>query len=90
MAHDGRKQAFGIGARDGELIGVADSGRLDLDQHLAPLGPLEVELDDLQGLGFLKGDCSAGFHGLIQRVGSRTIVAGRGGSSTASPKFERK
>ena len=43
VAEDGRKQALGIGARQGELVGVADAGRLDLDQHLA--GPRPVELD---------------------------------------------
>src|SRR5215210_4249659 len=46
MAHDGRKQTFGIRPGDGELIGVADAARLDLDQHLARFRPLEVEFDD--------------------------------------------
>ena len=39
VAEDHREQPLGIGARAGELVGVADAGRLDLDQHLPAFGP---------------------------------------------------
>ena len=35
VAEDGREQALGIGAREGELVRVADAGGLNLDQDLA-------------------------------------------------------
>ena len=49
MAEDGRKQALRIGARQREFVGVADAGRLDLDQHLA--GARAVELDVVTSSG---------------------------------------
>ncbi len=42
MAEDRREQPFGIGAGQRELIGVADAGGLDLDQHFAVVRPLEL------------------------------------------------
>ena len=62
VAHDGREKALGIGARDCELVGMTDAGRLDLDQHLALLWTFEIDLDDLERLGFLEGYGGAGFH----------------------------
>ena len=44
VAEDRREQAFGIGARERELVGVADAGRLDLDQHFAGLRAFEVDV----------------------------------------------
>jgi hypothetical protein len=35
MAEDRREDAFRVGARAGEFVGVADAGGLDLDQHFA-------------------------------------------------------
>jgi hypothetical protein len=35
VAEDGGEQALRIAAGEGELVGVADAGGLDLDQHLA-------------------------------------------------------
>ena len=35
VAENGGKNAFGIGARSGEFVGVAKAGRLDFDQDLA-------------------------------------------------------
>src|SRR5207249_10462719 len=42
MAQDGREDAFRVGARERVVVGVADAGGLDLDQHLAELRALEV------------------------------------------------
>ncbi len=62
MAEDRREEALGIGARQRELIGVADAGRLDLDQHLAVSRTVEVDLHDLQRLSGGDSDSGAGFH----------------------------
>jgi hypothetical protein len=43
MAENRRKQSFGISARQRELIGMADTGCLDLDQDLAGFGTVEVD-----------------------------------------------
>ena len=48
MAQDGGEQPFGVGAGERELVGVADAGGLDLDQHLPGLRPVEVDLRDLR------------------------------------------
>ena len=63
MAEDRREQPFGVGARQRELVGVADAGGLDLDQHLAGLGPFELDVHDRERLGLLQCDGGAGFHG---------------------------
>ena len=38
MAKDRGEDPFGVGTRQGEFVGVADAGGLDLDQDLALLG----------------------------------------------------
>lgn len=62
MAQDGREQPLGIGTRQGEFVGVTDAGRLDLDQHLASLRPLQLHIKDLQRLALLDGDGGPSFH----------------------------
>ena len=58
MAEDRRKQALGIGARQGECIGMADPGRLDLDQHLAVFWTVELHRLDRQFLsGLMRHRC---------------------------------
>jgi hypothetical protein len=53
------KQAFGIGARAREFVGMADAGRLDLDQHLAGFRPLELNrFDGKRRTGFMRNRCS--------------------------------
>src|SRR5437667_211156 len=42
VAENRREQALGVGARAREFVGVANAGRLDLDQHLAGLRPLQL------------------------------------------------
>jgi hypothetical protein len=53
---------FRIGAGQRELVGVADAGRLDLDQHLAGFRAFQIDVQDLQRLALLDGDGSTGFH----------------------------
>ena len=48
MAEDHREQTFGIAAGAGELVGMADARRLDLDQHLAELRTFEIDRLDLE------------------------------------------
>ena len=62
MAEDRRKQPLGIGPGKGELVGVADPGRLDLDQHLTVFGAVELNRLDLQRLSGLESDSSACLH----------------------------
>jgi diguanylate cyclase (GGDEF)-like protein len=49
MAQDGREDAFGVGARERVVVGVADAGGLDLDQHLAVARAFQVHGFDGQG-----------------------------------------
>ena len=77
MAEDRREQAFGIGAGAGEFVGVANTGRLDLDQHLAGLGSIELDGGNLERFAGLEGDCGFDVHpdlsygSLRQRVYTR-------------------
>jgi hypothetical protein len=48
MAEDGGEQPLGVRAREGEFVGVADAGGLDLDQNLARARAIEVDVHDLQ------------------------------------------
>ena len=59
MAEDGRKQAFGVGARQGELVRVADAGRLDLDHHLAFFRAFQLHgFDRERFAGFERDGCA--------------------------------
>ena len=93
MAEDRRKQAFRIGARQRELVGVADAGRLDLDQHLAVARTVEVDLHDLQRLSGGDGDCGAGFHqtssSKTDRYRSRSWLAYQTVRQHEMPTFRR-
>jgi hypothetical protein len=62
MAQNGGEQPLGVGARAGEFVGMADAGGLDLDQHLAGLRALQIDLHDLQRFSGLKGDGGACSH----------------------------
>ena len=64
MAEDGRKDAFRIGAGQGELIGVANAGCLDLDQHLALAGALQLDRRYFKWLAGLDSQCGAHVHSL--------------------------
>ena len=64
MAENGREEAFGIGARTGELVGVADAGRLDLDHDLALARALEAYGLDLQRCSGLVGHGGAYVHAI--------------------------
>ncbi len=54
VAEDRRKQSFRVLAGQRELVGVADAGRLDLDQHLARLRAFELHMGDRERLARLE------------------------------------
>ena len=60
VTEDRGKQALGIGARARELVGVADAGRLDLDQHFAGLRTVELDGFDLERS--IRGECDGSLH----------------------------
>ena len=62
MAEDRREHAFRVGARERVVVGVADAGGLDFDQHFAEAGAFEVDGFDGQGRGGFPGDGGFGFH----------------------------
>src|SRR5205814_1707447 len=47
MPENRRKKPFGIGARSGEFVGMANTCRLEFDQDLAGLGAVKPDLGDL-------------------------------------------
>ena len=61
MAEDRWKQPFGIVAGQGEGVGVANPGRLDLDHHLPRLRAIQVYSVDDKRLARLDGDGGDGF-----------------------------
>ena len=50
MAQDRREDAFGVGPGQRVVVGVADTGGLDFDQHFAELWALQVHGFNGQGL----------------------------------------
>src|SRR3546814_1538892 len=50
LSEDRREDAFRVGAGQRVLVGMADAGRLDLDQHFAGLGAVELHGFDRQRL----------------------------------------
>ncbi|MNR35032.1 hypothetical protein D3C85_1528510 [compost metagenome] len=56
MAEYGREHAFGVVAREGESVGMADASMGDTHQYLALARRGYVDLDDLKGLAWLEGN----------------------------------
>src|SRR5581483_11876323 len=69
------EDAFRIGAGQRELVGVADAGRLHLDQHFAGLWSVEVDLDDLQRPGLLERNGGSRFHRLSPPGNAPSLAA---------------
>ena len=72
MPEDRRENALRIGAGQGELIGVADAGRLDFDQDFAGARAFQVHGFQAQWLAGLAGHGSADLHGVPSCWGSAT------------------
>jgi hypothetical protein len=62
MPEDRREEAFRIGARQGELVGMADARRLDLDQNLTGTRAFELYGHDLKWFSSLNGNGGAYVH----------------------------
>ncbi len=69
VAEDRRKEALRIASGKCELVGMADPGRLDLDQHLSVFGTVELNLFYLERLTGLESDSSACLHNLLPGFG---------------------
>ena len=65
MAQHGGEQAFRVAAGEGEGVRVAHARRLDLDQHFAGLGALQIEGFEHKRLTCLKGHGGEGLHGRL-------------------------
>ena len=65
MAEDRREDPLAVEAIERVGVGVANSGRLDLDQDFAGLGAFQIEFDDFERLLGLKGDCGACLHPIL-------------------------
>ncbi len=76
VAEDRREQPLGVGARQGERVGVADAGGLDLDQHLAGLRPVELHRLDGERLACLVRHRRARFHAIPPRIEPHDYSAG--------------
>jgi hypothetical protein len=65
MTQNGGEQALRVGPGERELIGVANAGRLDLDQNLPGLGTIQLDISHLKRFGFFQCNSSAGFHAVF-------------------------
>ena len=72
MAEDRGENSFAVETVERIGVGVADAGRLDLDQDFAGLRTFQIELDDLKRLLRLERDCGACLH-LILLLRSSTL-----------------
>ena len=80
-----RKQPFRVGARTGELVGVAHAGRLDFDQHLARLGAVQLHgVDHQRGAGLVRYRCADIHRSLLDWPG-RSIVMKEGTGEIVRP-----
>ncbi|MGZ2469432.1 hypothetical protein ACVJMZ_005019 [Sinorhizobium medicae] len=66
MAEDRREQPFRIRPRKREVVGMADAGRLHLDQNLAGPRPFELDFSHDKGFSGLDGQSSASAHGCLR------------------------
>src|SRR5437764_3587029 len=81
MAEDRREETLRVAAGPCELVGMADPGRLDLDQHLSVLGAVELNLLDLERLTGLESDSSACLHDLLPGFGLTRPISTQQGLS---------
>src|ERR1700733_2058492 len=83
VAKNHRKQSFRVRARAGEFIGMANAGRLELDEHFAGLRSIEIDRHDLQRLAGRVTNSSFGFHSLDPLPLSNVAAGPRTGPCTA-------
>ena len=71
MAEDGGKEAFRIGARKRERVGVTDAGRSDLDQHFSRMRTFQVDIGDGERFAGFPGDGGFCLHWLAPGRGNQ-------------------
>src|SRR5207342_2377210 len=89
MAEDRGEDALAVESVERISIGVADTGRHDLDQHLARLWPFKVELDDLERLLRFESDSGAGLH-YCSSLLCASLLATYGGIGQAGKKRDMR
>ena len=62
MPEDRREDSFAVQTVERVGVGMANSGRLDLDKDFARVGAIQVEFDDFKRLLGLERDCGACLH----------------------------
>ena len=80
MAEDRREETFRVGARARELVGVADAGRLDLDQHLARARAFQLHGRHFEL--FAGGECNGGAR--VHHCSSLVAMASRWGAKVCT------
>jgi hypothetical protein len=65
VPEDGGKQPLRVRTRQRELVGVANAGGLDLDQHLSGAWAFQLHSLDGQRCAGLMRDCCANVHSLL-------------------------
>ena len=76
MAEDHGKESLGIGTRTGKFIGVADPGRLELDENFAGFRAVERNLGQLERFARLQRNSRAHLHGflpLLRHINPRAL-----------------
>ena len=68
VPQNGWKQAFGVGTRQGEFIGVANASCFDLNQNLSGFGAFKVYIHHFQRFTGLNGNGGAGTHSALLPV----------------------
>ena len=66
VPHDGRKQAFGVGPAERELVRVADAGGPDFDPHFAGTRAVQVHAFNAEWLASPPGHGCTGLHDVLQ------------------------
>jgi hypothetical protein len=85
MAEDRRKEPLRIGARKGELVGVADPGRPDFDQHFAGAWAFQLHGRHFERLAGSQRDGGANIHGTLPRLAGK--LAGGNAMRNSSGRF---
>ena len=67
VAQNGRKQAFRVGARQREFIGMTDAGCPDFDHDFAGARAVELDGRDFERLARRKGNGGANIHQIVPR-----------------------
>jgi len=68
VAEDRGEYALGVSARQGKFVGMADTGGLDFDQHLAGARAFDIDGFQAERLARLASDRGTCLHGITSLV----------------------